>query len=161
MLSADKGNDEYFKIIYTGTTYNYEIYDESGNAVITDGPFPKSPHIENIGDNIIKCSYQAGTGISTRWTFYYDVKNDKKSDIFYSVFDEYDNMTVFSQRDKVVLKNFFDKEVLMEITEFEFPISSAVEPFTDIKFIDNGKKLEISYLSGEDFIERTQTFDIV
>ena len=60
-------------------------------------------------------------------------------------------------RSKVIVRDIFDKtEYYKEISSFQKPFSDVVEPITDVKFVNDGTGIEVSYLTGVDYKEVTE-----
>ena len=120
MCGCSNATDNNFSENWTVETvshfdFNYEIRDNKGNIMLSEKGLSREPHIESVGDNIVKVWVQAGTGISTRVTQYCDIENSIVSEDFLSVFCEYDGKTVYHDfRDNVhyvVVQDIFDKDV--------------------------------------------------
>ncbi len=73
----------YFKI-YQGDDYlyYYDLYDTDHKIVKTDCTFVKPVDISMLTDNVVAISLQTGTGIESRWTYYYDAEIVRFSDVF-------------------------------------------------------------------------------
>lgn len=141
--------------------YYCEIYDENNNIVKSDGPFNKLPKISISDDNLVKLTVQAGTGISTQWGYYYDIKKDCFSRIFYSIFDEYNGRMIFRDKNKIIVRDIFDKtEYYYEIDSFKNSLSQSSEPFRKVQFVNDGERIEITYLTGNDYHEVTEVFNL-
>ncbi len=153
--------NEYFKIMLSDNLYYCEIYDENNNIVKSDGPFNKLPKISISDDNLVKLTVQAGTGISTQWGYYYDIKKDCFSRIFYSIFDEYNDRMIFRDKNKIIVRDIFDKtEYYYEIDSFKNSLSQSSEPFRKVLFVNDGESIEITYLTGNDYHEVTEVFNL-
>lgn len=153
--------NEYYKIIESDYLYYYEIYGENNNIVKSDGPFNRLPKISLPEENLIKLTVQAGTGISTQWGYYYDIKRDCFSRIFYSIFDEYNGRMIHRDREKIIVRDIFDKtKYYYEIDAYTNPLSQSSEPFRKVQFVNNGESIEITYLTGDDYHEVTEVFNL-
>lgn len=148
---------DYYKVIYNGNfTYSYEIFDKSGNVILSDDSEKRTPHIDMLDENTVKLMIQRGTGIATRFTTYCNIENGTISAEFCSVLNEYNENTVYVQyRDSehyVVIQNIFDKNEFYK----EFKISDAshcADPFTKAEISEDGKTLTVTYLTGENYEE--------
>lgn len=148
---------EYYKIIYYDFMYYYYIFDESHNVVKSDGPLNREPHISMVNNHLIKFTLQSGTGIGTQWGFYYDTKADVFSRIFQSIYDQWDSKVAYVEAKKVIVRDIFDKtEYYQEISSFKNTFSEVAEPITNIKFVNDGTSIEVSYLTGLDYKEVTE-----
>lgn len=143
--------------------YYYYIYDNNGNLVKSEGPLPREPHIKIIGEQLLRVTTQAGTGRSTQGGYYYDISNDRFSQVFYSIFDETENLVAFGGYKGIVIRDIFDISKYcytiypLILTE---PLSPVVEPIIDVEIINCGASIEIVYLSGDDFHEIREIIDL-
>ena len=141
--------------------YYYFIYDKNQNVVKSDGPLNRSPHLSMIDEHTVKFTLQAGTGLSTQWGFYYDVEQDMFSDTFYSIFDQLDGRMAYREKDRIIVRDIFDKEkYYYEIDLFSNPLSKAAEPFVSVEFINGEDSIEVTYLSGDGYKKVTQIFEL-
>ena len=62
---------EGYAIYQNGALYTLRLTDRDGNVCRDDGPYGKSPQVRQSGDGLWEVSMQAGTGRSTRWTYYF------------------------------------------------------------------------------------------
>lgn len=153
--------EQYFRVKRSDGAYSYEILDGDGNIVRSDGPYTKEPHISMSDESVVKVSYQAGTGLSTRWTFYYDTVSNEFSPVYYSVFGESGENVIYRSGSSIVISNIFDKtKYYKEINKFKYLLSETVEPFISAEIDDSGDMIKITYLTGDDFEEVTEYFDI-
>lgn len=154
-------DSQYYRLKKGDRGFQYEILNESQNIVKLSGYYPKEPDISMLNGSIVKVSYQAGTGLSTKWTFYYDTENDKFSPVYYSVFDQFGENVVYRENDSIIVSDIFDNtQFYMVFDKFSFPIANSVDPFIQAKIDEDGKQIVISYLTGNDFEEITECFII-
>lgn len=152
---------EYYCIVQSESLYYCYFYDQNHNVVKIEGPFSKIPHVLNIDDVIVKFTLQAGTGIGTQWGYFYDTRTGSFSDIFQSIFDQYNGKVAYANGSTVFVRDIFDETVYYkEISEFSSPLSEVVEPFCEIRFVENGSYIEITYLSGADYKKITERFKL-
>lgn len=153
--------EQYYRVKRRDGVYSYEILNGNGNIVRADSSYTKEPHMSMLDKSVVKVSYQAGTGLPTRWTFYYDTVNDAFSPEYYSVLGESDGNVVYISGSSIVISDIFDKtKYYKEINKFKYPLAETVEPFISAEINDNGELIKISYLTGDDFEEVTEYFDI-
>ncbi|MDE6787701.1 MAG: hypothetical protein K2J47_00045 [Ruminococcus sp.] len=153
--------EQYYRLKRKDGGYSYEILDSGQNIVKSGGLYTKEPHISMLNETTVKVSYQAGTGLSTRWTFYYDTVNDEFSPEYYSVFGESDGNVVYRSGSSIIISNIFDQtKYYKEFNKFSHLIAEAAEPFIEAEIDDSGDMIKISYLTGDDFEEVTEYFDI-
>lgn len=172
LLSAcSKGveaNDYYSIKREKNGTYSYIIRNKSGKTIVEETELTKEPKINLIEENILKISFQAGTGLSTRWTCYVNVLSGEKSGYYYSVLGEYNGKVIYPNTSVIgtlennltlLIHGYFD----MPITGQEISlndVADCVDPFLDFTVNDDGTA-EISYLSGDSaIIEKTVIFTI-
>ena len=142
---------EYYKVICSDFMYYYYIYDEDCDLVKSGGPLSKQPRISIVND-LVKFTIQSGTGLGTQWGFYYHTKKDVFSRVFECIYDQCDEKVAFGSMEKVVVRDIFDKtQYYLEIADFKEPFSEMIEPITDVKFIDGGTCLEVTYFTGSSY----------
>jgi len=151
---------KHYEILKKGFDYYYYIYDDNRAIVYMSGFDFKMPKVTMVNDDIIKFRTQVGTGIGTSTTFYYNSKRDVLSRWFNSVYDETDEVVVFSYYKKLIVRDIFDKTIYYrEFTEFN-NISDITEPFITVEFTNDGKSMEVTYFTGEDYQEFTEIVDL-
>jgi len=147
---------------YASANY-YRIFDNNHKTVWAEGPIlGRYPHLENKG-RLVMYTMQAGTGISTQWGFFYDPKRDILSLNFNSIFDVYGDLVAYrSDIYEITVRNIFDKSAYHRtFSSFSEPLAPvAADLFCGVEFSPDGKKLSITYLSGEDYHEVTETFSL-
>lgn len=155
--------EKYYKVLQgENHNYYYYIYDINNVIVSEGGYYWRCPKISMINDNLVKVRTQSGTGVSTSSTFYYDVKKNEVSCKFHSVYDETEDLLIFSEDKKIIVRDIFDKSLYyFEFTEFDNDLADAIEPFVDVKFININQQIEVTYLIGEDLRETTDIIDLV
>lgn len=153
---------KYHKIIKYNNLYYYEISDEDGCIVKSEGSFNRQPKITFVNEYLLKVTIQAGTGLSTSWGYYYNFKTDVFSKVFYGIYDEYNEKVAYRATDGIIIRNIFDEnKFYKEISSFKYPLSITTEPFLSISFVNNGHSIEITYLTGDDFKKTTEQFDVI
>lgn len=151
---------EYYQVTRCGFMFSYSLYDKDKNVIETVDSLSRQPQIEMVDNMVVRVSIQAGTGIATQSTYFYDVENGLFSEIFYAVFDYYNGMIIDASFDKVVVRSAFDNSFYQEFTDFSDPFSPVAFPFVNICFIEEGQSIEVTYHSGDDYTEVTEIFDI-
>lgn len=153
--------NQYYKTICADGMYYYYIYDKEYNTVKMDGPLSRSPHLSMADEHTVKFTLQSGTGLSTQWGYYYDVEQDLFSDTFYSIYDELEGIIAYGEKEKIIIRNIYDKnKYYYEINSFSNPLSCTSEPFVNVEFINDGDSIEVTYLSGDDYREITEIFEL-
>lgn len=152
---------DYYQVVYSDYLYYYCIFNSEHQVVKYDGPLNKEPHL-SVVNNMVKFTLQAGTGIGTQWGYYYDIHKGIFSEVFKSIYDENQDLVVYSDVNKVIIRNIFDKKIYYkEISEFEKTFSNVAKPIIDIKFINDGKSIKITYLTGSDYQKFTEVIDLL
>ena len=135
------------------------FYDKKGILIKQEGPMSKIPTVCFVDDNLIKFSLQAGTGTATNWGYYFDVEQEKFSEVFSSIFDEQNTRVVYVTTNEVVVRDIFDiNQYYKTISNFSKDFSPVANPFTDIQFSEDGNSLFVSYFTGDNYEETTETF---
>ncbi len=158
--SSEAGNvlqeTDLYKLIHNpdDSTYTYLIYDKNGNVVKKESGLSKEPYLSVTDNNLVKFTLQSGTGIGTLNGYYYDVDNNRFSDVITGILDESNGMVACGDWQKVTVRDIFDKDgYCLEIAEFENPLSSVSESISDpiisAVFSDDGKSITVTYYSGE------------
>lgn len=138
--------------------YRYEIYNKSGKVVKTEKTVAY-PNIQKVSDNLLSISTGAGSFVGQGQ--YYDIEADNFSELFESLLATSGNLVVYVKTPNVlVIRDIFDKtkyfkEVTLDLAEAAVP--TAV--ISKIEFVEDGK-LKVTYLSGEEYIEKTATIEI-
>lgn len=150
----------YYLITEENGLFSYTIYDKEKNVVRTEENLTKEPQICMVCDDVISVTEQAGTGIATSSTYYYDVENDRFSSIYQGVFDQCDDLVMYATYDRVIIRDIFnDNGYYQEISEFRSPFSPVAFPFTEAGFVDDISSVRITYLSGTKYEEVTELFE--
>ena len=167
-LSFESVNDEieiiekslHYEIIKSNLLYYCNFCNDKGECVKTDVPFTNVPDVIVVDNDLIRLSYTAGTGVGTQWGYYYDVKENMFSEVFYNIFDQNNGLIVYSDQYKVVIRDIFDKtKYYKEFSNFQYEFSDTVEPFVDIEFSNQGRNIKVTYLSGIYYQEKVEMFD--
>ena len=154
-------NTEYYKLTENNNLYYCLIFDESHNVVKSDGPYNSEPNISMANDHLVKFTMSAGPQISTQWGYYYDIKKDVFSRVFYGIYDQSNGRVAYAGKDMVIVRDIFDKtNYYQEISSFKEPLSKVIDPITDVKFTNAGASVEVTYLSGVDYKKVTETINL-
>ena len=156
--------NKYYKIEYDSLsrTHTYYIYDTNGKVVSTGNTGFRLPRIEMVNDSLIKYTLQAGTGILTQHGFFYDIENSILSRNFYSIYDQTDELVLCGTDDSVIVQDIFNEDgYYREFKEFSQPLSeNTVEKIANAYFANNGTIVVITYLTGENYEQVTESFPI-
>ena len=153
--------NEHYKVVYWDFMYYYNIFDENHRIVKSDGPLSRKPNILMVSDHLVRFTLQAGTGIGTQWGYYYDTKMDMLSSIFQCIFDQCNGKVAYGGVNKVIVRDIFDEtKYFFEISSFKESFSNVVEPITNVEFTDSGASVKVSYLTGVNYQEISENFDL-
>lgn len=152
---------QYYEITKCGHLYYCCFYNKTGNQIKAVGPLTRLPEVVLVDATLLRFTYQAGTGIGTQWGFYYDFNSEKLSEVFQSIADQQEGKVAYFLKNMVVVQDIFEKQnYYKEFSEFMRPLSKVAEPFVNAQFLDNNDDIEISYLSGNDYQETTETLPL-
>ena len=153
----------HYKLMQIGYGYAYEIYDSDGNVIDAKEFMDREPRITMINDHLLQWITQAGTGTATNWGYYFDYSGNQKSQVFQCIYDASDTLVCHGGGSPgvLVVENIFDKaQYELEIRAFAHDFSPAAEPILSAVFSEDSTKLTVTYLSGEDYEEVTEIFDL-
>lgn len=137
--------------------YEYMISDKNGNILASD---TTSEYPRLFYDNkIVHFWMQAGTGTLTRGATFYDVENGLISPHYYGQTDYFGDMVSATDHSQVVIYEMFTGTEICRFTEFEKPLSDAMENIRSAYFSKDGSKIIVEYLTADDEIA-TESFDI-
>lgn len=152
---------DFFRIVKCDSMYYCVFFDQFHNVVRTEGPVAKMPTVDMVNGELICFIFQAGTGRGTQWGYYYHVDCNQFSDVFYGICDRWENNVIYIDIDKVVIRDIFDQsKYYREFSQFSKPLSNAAEPIVNAEFINNGRQIRITYLTGVEFIEISEIFGL-
>jgi len=161
-IFSQKPDDElYYLITEENGLFSYTIFDKKMNAVRTEKNLTKRPKIGMTSDCVIYVAEQAGTGIATSTTYFYDVENNQFSDSYAAVLDQANGLVVYAESDKVIVRDVFDDYgFYQEIIHFGEMFSPAAFPFVGAEFVDDATAVRVTYLAGEDYTEMSEVFEL-
>ena len=142
------------------TKYYYWILDNTNNTIYKSSSY-KMPNLSYYSNNIIQL--HLGSGNVSQYQFF-DTKNSITSPIYENP-TLIDNekimyMTFENNKIKLIVRDLFDELKLYRKYERDFsPVATAHNDLINAKFIDVNK-LQITYLSGKDFIEVTEILNL-
>lgn len=159
VIAADKYY-KYYSINGKGPTcVKYNIYDRSGNTVFsetTDRPVK----ITRNGDNVIDIAKGMGTGITAHK--FYNTEENAFSETFYGVISSSDRLVAFIDVDRekplenrtLIVQDIFDGRLFYK--SFNLDFSAVDTPVTEAHFSEDGRKLTVTYMSGNAGLEKTE-----
>ena len=142
------------------TEYHYWIFDNSGN-IIHEDIYYKNPNISYLSSDIIQ--KHTGGGNVSQYQFF----NIEKG-LISPIYDNpglIDNgkivyMAFENDQIKLIVRDLFDESIFYKEYECNFsPVAAASSGLITANFI-NSSELQVTYLSGEDFMEVTEVFDL-
>ena len=129
--------------------------------VRTEGPYSKIPKVSVVNDSnptLLRLTIQTGTGIGTQYGYFYLVDEMKFSETFQSILDQSGNLVAYIDKEKVVVRDIFDKTKYdKEISAFRDPFSNVAQPITNASFSQDSKTITVTYLTGDNFREVSET----
>lgn len=152
-------NQKYCHVAPTKTLglYEYVIYDKNGNTLKSDTS-NKTPYL--FYDNgIVHFWSQSGTGTLTRGATFYDVERGLISPHYYGQTDYFGDIVSATGHSQVVIYEMFTGTEICRFTEFEKPLSDAMENIRSAYFSKDGSKIIVEYLTADDETA-TESFDI-
>lgn len=153
--------NDYYKILRLDFMYYCYLFGEDHELAKSEGPLSKAPRIIMVNNHLLRLTLQAGTGRGTQWGYYYDRRADVFSRVFLCIYDQWDTMVAYGVVDKVIVRDIFDKtKYYQEISSFLEPFSEVAEPITKAEFINDGTMIKVTYLSGSEYREITETIDL-
>lgn len=147
----------HFALNYSDQMYSYAIYDTDHNIVLS-GELNREPRIVDLYGYMVKFTYQAGTGLSTQYGYYYNYRENILSQQFDCIYDETDSLVATGGIEKVIVRSIFDDTYYTEITEFEMPLSPIVEPIINAEFSSDRTSITVTYLTGENYTTHVEQF---
>lgn len=167
-LSENDNSDEkiyeeskYYKIVCKNECFYCYFYNKDSKEVRVEGPLNKLPKVITLDNGLLRFTLQTGTGIGTQWGFFYDATQDIFSDIYQCIYDQNDNKFVFSEANKVIVRDIFDEEkYYKELIINKESFSKVAEPIIDVEFVQAGNAIKIIYLTGDDYKEVTEIFTL-
>ena len=151
---------KFYKVIQKDdSTFDYNVFDTDGEILDSETSV-RLPSFKATGDYLMQLSVQTGTGLSTNYAKYYDLKNRKTSETFHYVLTAKDNYVVCADyrngKHIIIVQDIFDKEKYYYEYELENVSPVAADFAVDGNFNEKGN-ISITYLSGEDYKEEHYT----
>ena len=151
---------KFYKVIQKDdSTFDYNVFDTEGEILDSETSV-RLPSFKATGDYLMQLSVQTGTGISTNYAKYYDLKNSKTSKTFNYVLTAKDNYVVCADyrngKHIIIVQDIFDKEKYYKEYELENVSPVAADFAVEGHFNEKGN-INITYLSGENYKETNYT----
>lgn len=157
---------EYYKTYRYEGRYFYNIIGKDGSVKNDIHDRVKLPDFNMLTDTLLEVKIQSGTGQSTNSAYYYDAKADKLSNIFFYVLGTNTRLVATVKLDGdnvyVLVEDIFDKtKYCKRFDGFSSPVSeNCTDPIQSVTFSDDGKTIEVVYLSGENYRKTSETFEL-
>lgn len=152
--------------IYNGNTvhdrwyFYYDLLDEDGSVIKHECTYMSEPKISVIADDLIKVSVQSGTGMATCGTYYYHINTGLLSSAFQYVLCEKQNLVVYYDSGLVIVRNLFDDQTFLKKIKLQYDLSKTDEPVKAALLSDDLKQVTVTYLTGVDYQEKSETIYI-
>lgn len=126
-------------------TYAYHIHDIHGNTLAEDISF-RQPYITQETEEIVCLWMQTGTGISTRWSQYFNIRTGEISPVYYGQTDSFGTMTSNTGNGCVIVSDIFTGEEIMTVDEWGQPLGECNDNIRSAYFSEDGRSLEVTCL---------------
>ena len=146
-------------------TYTIVVKDAAGATLCEENNASREPEILRTGLDIYGLRTHTGTGRSTNYAVFYDLKQGRVSETFYYVLTALREYVVRVEPTEegtfVVVENIFDPALYCETYELPDPAPKVGEIVTSWSYAgtdNNG--VSVTYLSGENYTETEFFIDI-
>ncbi len=143
-----------------GLNFSYTVYGNNGK-VLDEGESQKEPVFASAGEDILRMTVQTGTGLSTNYAVFYDLKNGEVSDTYHYV--------LTAENGYVVCIEYTDGELFAVVdglfenapyhTELKLESAAAAADFTPEASIDASGNVTVTYPTA-DGNEATSTIEL-
>ncbi len=137
-----------YTVTYDKFLYSYRIQDRQGNLLAEDTT-SRQPHISQETEDIVCLWIQTGTGTSTRWSQYFNIRTGEISPVYYGQTDSFGTMTSNTGSGCVIVSDMFTGEEIMTVDEWGQPLGECVENIRSAYFSEDGKSLEVICLDTD------------
>ena len=160
----EKGLMDYgeFYRIYKETEFrmHFHIYNSWGEIVRSEST-DKPLKIDMLNDDLVDIGIGMGTGLVVHR--YYSVEKNEFSQEFTYVVANRNELVAYIEGDslvnrKVVIRNIFDRKAFYR--EFSLDFSPVDTPVEEATFLEDGTSLILTYLSGKDQTQVTETLTL-
>ncbi len=134
--------------------YKYVVYSEKNKKIYEEKTY-KYPNIKRVNQHIYYVGISAGTSVYL--VRYFDLLNERISDVFETPLDIMDNKIIIynGKKGEIIVQDIFDKSKYYE--EIELKSSDAVFPIVFARFLSTDT-IQVRYMTGNDYEEKTKTF---
>ncbi len=145
---APKEPDAFFEVVYEGEMFSYYIKDIHGNTLAEDISIDY-PYITQETEDIVCLWMQTGTGVSTRWSQYFNIRTGGISPVYYGQTDSFGTMTCNTGNGCVIVSDIFTGEEIMTADEWGQPLGECNDNIRSAYFSEDGKSLEVTCLDTD------------
>ena len=145
---------ERYRLTKEGFMTVFQLFDSKGNLIMEE-KYPKEPEIIEVNENIIRFTYQAGTGLSTQWGYFYDYAQDRRSETFMWILDQTESNVILGDPDGIEIRSIFDDSYYEKVTDFKRPIAVATDGILSAMFISDDVVVA-TYLEADSYDRITE-----
>ncbi len=143
-----KESDSCFEVTDEQGMYSYYIKDIHGNTLAEDISIDY-PYITQETEDIVCLWMQTGTGISTRWSQYFNIRTGEISPVYYGQTDSFGTMTSNTGNGCVIISDIFTGEEITTVDEWGQPLGECNDNIRSAYFSEDGRSLEVTCLDAE------------
>lgn len=157
VLTNDTG--KYYTIHSDEFLNTYTIFDIKGN-IIFEETTSEYPNIYIVDENTIVNWIQYGTGTLTRCAYFYNHTTGEISKMIQGQIDWYNGYVCNSMSGAVCVQQIFGSDEIWIYNNFEQKIADYIENINSVRFISDGKQIEVTYWTENSTEPTTQIFDV-
>ena len=139
--------------------YHLVIFDSEGIEQFSIDQ-PKEIKVDEADGALTVFTWNAGASAATRYALFLNTSTRELSAPFTYVLDHSDALVVIGSSDGITVRGIFDESEEIVIDTFSNELSKTVEPFVSAELSADGNRLTVTYLSGDDYTEVEETFDL-
>ena len=159
LFSCSKTDEPYKLTRDESGAYHLVVFDAEGiEQFSTDQP--KEIKVDEADGALTVFTWNAGASAATRYTLFLNAETGKASEPFTYVLGHSDKLVVIGSSDGITVRGIFDESEEIVIDTFSNELSKTVEPFVSAELSADGNRLTVTYLSGDDYTEVEETFDL-
>lgn len=157
---------EFYSVYQYGLRYYFKVTTPDGTVRDIANDISRVPRFTMLTDSLLEVKGQSGTGQSTNWAYYYDAEADKLSKHFYYILATNGELVAYCRREEkdigIVVQDIFDvTKYCKRFDKFSYPVSTdCTDQIQSVTFANDGKSIEVVYLSGEDYTRTTEVFEL-
>lgn len=146
----------FYKVFYDEDRklYSYQIFSTNGDKIDEVRNISGNLYVELISDSLLHAIIGSGSNSSQEW--FYDIKNNRKSEEFFNISAIHDSTIVYMEftddyEIRLIIRDIFDTEVLYKEIIRDF--SKTAVASTDLKNVTfiNDKTIEVEYAIGSNY----------